>query len=74
MASRELDVEMLQLLKVQRHDFVNHLQVIYTMIQLGKNDQALIYITDLSRNPQALLPEELMEAAANDPCEDECHD
>lgn len=74
MASRKLDKEMLQLLKVQRHDFVNHLQVIYTMIQLGKNDQALTYITELSRNPKALLPEELAETAVTHSSGDECHD
>lgn len=62
MDSRELHEEVLQLLKVQRHDFMNHLQVIYTMVQLGKTDQALSYITKLSRNPEALVPKELVES------------
>ena len=59
LATGELHAEITKLLRIQRHDFVNHLQVIHTMIQLGKSDLALNYIMELSRNPDALVTEEL---------------
>lgn len=59
MTQAELREEILLLLRVQRHDFINHLQVIHTMIQLGKNSKALDYIEDLSKNPSTLVTAEL---------------
>ena len=59
LATGELHAEITKLLRIQRHDFVNHLQVIHTMIQLDKSDLALNYIMELSRNPDALVTEEL---------------
>ncbi|TYP57588.1 sensor kinase SpoOB-type protein [Thermosediminibacter litoriperuensis] len=35
--------------RLQRHDFNNHLQIIYTMIQLGKSEKALEYINTIKR-------------------------
>jgi hypothetical protein len=40
--------ELLNLLRVQRHDFVNHLQVISGYIQLKKYDKVMEYLTDIS--------------------------
>jgi hypothetical protein len=40
--------ELLNLLRVQRHDFVNHLQVISGYIQLKKHDKVMEYLTDIS--------------------------
>ncbi|TCL36468.1 sensor kinase SpoOB-type protein [Anaerospora hongkongensis] len=59
MAKLEVQEEVLLLLKMQRHDFINHLQVIHAMIQLGKMDKALIYIEELSKDPNRLVTEEL---------------
>lgn len=59
MAKLEVQEEVLLLLKMQRHDFINHLQVIHAMIQLGKMDKALIYIEELSKDPKGLVTEEL---------------
>ena len=59
LATGELHTEITKLLRIQRHDFVNHLQVIHTMIQLDKSDLAQNYIMELSRNPDALVTEEL---------------
>lgn len=44
--------EMLKLLRLQRHDFINHIQVIQALIQLGKNDKALRYIDDMIKSPE----------------------
>ena len=35
------------LLKLQRHDFLNHLQVIQGFLQLGTTDRALRYMEDI---------------------------
>lgn len=59
MAKMEVQEEVLLLLKMQRHDFINHLQVIHAMIQLGKMDKALIYIEELSKDPRGLVTDEL---------------
>ncbi len=34
-------------LKAQRHDFINHIQVIYSLLQLNKKEEAQRYIIDL---------------------------
>lgn len=59
MTQTELHKEILLLLRIQRHDFINHLQVIHTMIQLGKTSKALNYIEELSKDPTALVTTEL---------------
>jgi len=41
--------ELLEVLRVQRHDFMNHLQIISGMIQLNKTDRAFRYIQELAR-------------------------
>jgi len=39
--------EMNQVIRTQRHDFVNHLQTVYGLIQLGMYDEAQAFITEL---------------------------
>jgi len=43
---------MLQIIKAQRHDFINHLQVIYGLLKLGENEQIEGYIRSLNREIQ----------------------
>lgn len=38
-------------LRRQRHDFINHLQVIYALAQLGKTQRVLDYIDELAKDP-----------------------
>lgn len=44
--------ETTRLLRLQRHDFLNHIQVIHALIQLGKNEKALQYIDDVIKSPE----------------------
>lgn len=44
--------EMIQIIKAQRHDFVNHLQVIYGMVALGHGEQVETYINTLYKDIQ----------------------
>ncbi len=39
--------EMMNIVKTQRHDFVNHFQTIYGLLQLGEVDEAQYFIRDL---------------------------
>lgn len=41
--------ELLDVLRVQRHDFINHLQIISGMIQLNKQDRVFGYIQEIAR-------------------------
>lgn len=42
--------DVIKLLRIQRHDFLNHLQVIHAMIQLGRGEKALQYIETLAHD------------------------
>jgi sensor histidine kinase regulating citrate/malate metabolism len=44
----------MNVLRIQRHDFLNHLQVIHAMIQLGRNEKALQYIENLAHDPEMI--------------------
>ena len=66
MANNEVCSEVIRLLKIQRHDFVNHLQVIHAMLQLGRTEKALKYIEDLAKD-QSLVTDQL--ALHNEKCE-----
>lgn len=50
--------ELLRLLRVQRHDFINHLQVIHAMLQLRRTDKALAYIENLATD-DSLISDQL---------------
>lgn len=34
-------------LRAQRHDFLNHLQVVYSLMQLGENEEAVTYLREV---------------------------
>lgn len=46
--------DMVKVLRIQRHDFLNHLQVIHAMIQLGRGEKALQYIEKLAHDPDMI--------------------
>lgn len=50
--------ELVRLLRVQRHDFINHLQVIHAMLQLGRGEKALQYIEELAKD-QSLVDDQI---------------
>ena len=50
--SNQVCGEIEKLLRAQRHDFINHLQVIHALVQLGRTEKALKYIDELARNPE----------------------
>lgn len=41
--------EALKLLNIQRHDFMNHLQIIHSLVQMGRMENALSYIEKISK-------------------------
>lgn len=41
--------KMVEIIRIQRHDFLNNLQVVSGLIQLGKADQAIEYIHKISQ-------------------------
>ena len=43
--------ELEKLLRAQRHDFINHIQVVHAMLQLGRVEKAMRYIEDLAKDP-----------------------
>lgn len=46
-ALNNISEECKTLIRLQRHDFLNHLQVIQGFLQLGKTDRALRYMEDI---------------------------
>ncbi|MBU2699795.1 sensor histidine kinase regulating citrate/malate metabolism [Sporomusaceae bacterium BoRhaA] len=40
----------IRMLRAQRHDFVNHIQVAHALLQLGKVDQAKDYLESVAKN------------------------
>jgi sensor histidine kinase regulating citrate/malate metabolism len=49
MADEEVCSQLIRLLRMQRHDFINHLQVIHALVQLGRGEKALQYIEETSK-------------------------
>lgn len=47
-------VKLLKAYRMQKHDFHNHLQIIYSMIQLKKYDKVLDYINKTKKNDEVL--------------------
>ena len=41
--------EMEKVLRRQKHDFINHIQVIHAYLQIGKPQKALAYLDDLTK-------------------------
>jgi sensor histidine kinase regulating citrate/malate metabolism len=50
MENYEVHAESVELLRIQRHDFINHLQVIHALLQLGRTEKALTYIEELAKD------------------------
>jgi sensor histidine kinase regulating citrate/malate metabolism len=48
---RDIPDQMEKLLRAQRHDFINHIQVVHALLQLGRVEKALKYIEDLAKDP-----------------------
>lgn len=46
--------ELERLLRAQRHDFINHIQVVHALLQLGRTEKALAYLEDLAKDPGLL--------------------
>jgi hypothetical protein len=46
--------EVEKVLKAQRHEFINHIQVIYAMLQMGRVENAMRYIEDLAKDPDLI--------------------
>jgi len=44
--------ELVRAIRVQRHDFVNHMQVVHALMKTGKFEKAIAYIADLSHDIQ----------------------
>jgi len=51
-ANNEVCDELVRVLRIQRHDFINHIQVIHALLQLGRVEKALTYIEDLAKDPK----------------------
>ncbi|MBP2644664.1 MAG: hypothetical protein H6Q75_104 [Firmicutes bacterium] len=46
--------ELAKALRDQRHQFINHIQVIYALVELKRIDKALQYMDELSKSPELL--------------------
>jgi len=46
--------DLVKVIQIQRHDFLNHLQVVSGLIQLGKTDRVREYINDICLNMQLI--------------------
>jgi sensor histidine kinase regulating citrate/malate metabolism len=44
--------ELEKALRAQRHDFINHIQVIHGLLKLGRTEKALAYIENLAKDPE----------------------
>lgn len=45
---QEVCQEMIKMLRRQRHDFINHIQVVHAYLQLGKVEKALASLEELA--------------------------
>ncbi|MEN6414497.1 MAG: Spo0B domain-containing protein [Veillonellales bacterium] len=58
--------ELVRLLRVQRHDFINHLQVVHGMLQLGRTENAMAYIENLAKDPSLITDQIRVHIAQTD--------
>jgi sensor histidine kinase regulating citrate/malate metabolism len=42
--------ELEKLLRAQRHDFINHIQVVHALLQLGRTEKAKAYLEELAKD------------------------
>lgn len=66
--NEEVCSELIRLLRVQRHDFINHMQVVHAMLQLGRTEKAMAYIENLAKDP-ALVTDSLHTHATQPNCQ-----
>lgn len=66
MESSPVCTELIRLLRVQRHDFINHIQVVHAMLELKKFDQAMRYIEDLAKDDCLIADTLAMHTAKKD--------
>ncbi|MDT8902245.1 Spo0B domain-containing protein [Anaeroselena agilis] len=52
--AEEVCEELVRALRAQRHDFINHIQVVHALLQLGRTEKALAYLDDLAKDPEFL--------------------
>lgn len=57
--------ELERVLRMQRHEFINHIQVVHALLQLGRVEKAMRYIEDLAKD--AGLIEEPLKHHRQDP-------
>lgn len=48
--NQEVCQETIKILRRQRHDFINHIQVAHAYLQLGKIEKALVYLEELAND------------------------
>lgn len=48
--NQEVCEEMIKILRRQRHDFINHIQVVHAYLQLGKIEKALAFLEELAND------------------------
>lgn len=46
--------EIERVLRIQRHEFINHIQVVHALLQLGRVEKALRYIEELAKDPSLI--------------------
>ncbi len=54
MSEEEICSQFIRLLRLQRNDFINHLQVVHALIQLGRSEKALRYIEEVSKKIESV--------------------
>ncbi|MBP1764848.1 MAG: hypothetical protein H6Q65_1906 [Firmicutes bacterium] len=54
MSEEEICSQFIRLLRLQRNDFINHLQVVHALIQLGRGEKALRYIEEVSKKIESV--------------------
>lgn len=67
MAEEEKCSQLIRLLRLQRHDFINHLQVIHALVQMGRGEKALQYIEETAKKME-LLDESLFRHKSQTGC------
>jgi sensor histidine kinase regulating citrate/malate metabolism len=46
--------ELERLLRAQRHEFINHIQVVHALLQMGRVEKAMKYIEDIAKDPELI--------------------
>jgi pentatricopeptide repeat protein len=49
--------EMKKALRAQHHEFINHMQVVHAMLQMGRVEKAMKYIEEMAKDPSLVAPQ-----------------